>query len=54
MRGMLSSAGCPSVREWLHLSTSGLGHGSSGRTGSDVEMPGFTSLVGSAGAVSLE
>lgn len=54
MRGTLSTAGCPSVREWLHLYTSGLGHGSSGRTGSGVEMSGFTLLVGSAGAVSPE
>lgn len=44
MRGILSSAGCPLVREWLHLYTSpGLGHGSSGRTGSDVETSGFKS-----------
>lgn len=44
VRGMLGSAGCPLVREWLHFYTSpGSGHGSSGRTSSDVETSGFKS-----------
>lgn len=30
----------PLVREWLHLHTPGLAHGSSGRTGSAVETSG--------------